>query len=368
MGRLQPHRVNLTKPAVITYYYTTVKSPYLKILLVVIIPTILILAGACYFPDNVGQSQPVGPSQPERPSQPEGPSDAGQVSVPAPEAEPVFTEEGFGVYNEIQPPYYGADPDKTVILYNNEAAVNPTWGELKDFLISDKTDENNYLPGLRVCAEFAAELHNNAERAGIRAGWVAIHFADDSVGHALNVFETTNAGLVFIDNTGGIPIIETSTISEDSFTSTNEESSCAITHDKKAYVQIGRQLGVIGLDVPASFDYESYIDYTNDWYMLESRMELVRMMVKSYETTMETYQRRGDEYETELDGRTVIEDPEEYQKLLKMQEELEQMYSEMEEERLQLNTEVSRINREIENLGNCWREPLGIVESVEIYW
>lgn len=88
--------------------------------------------------------------------------------------------------------------------------MNPTWQELKDFLISDKTDENDYLPGLRVCAEFAAELHNNAERAGIRAGWVAIHFVDDSVGHALNVFETTNAGLVFIDNTGGIPIIQIS--------------------------------------------------------------------------------------------------------------------------------------------------------------
>ncbi len=359
---LQPYRFNLTKSVVITYYYATVKAPYLKILLLVIIPTALLLSGACYYPDTAG------PSQLEGPPQPEGPSGAGQVPLPAHDAEPVITEEGFSVYNDIQPPYYGADPDKTVILYNNEAAVNPSWQELKDFLISDKTDENNYLPGLRVCAEFAAELHNNAERAGIRAGWVAIHFADDSVGHALNVFETTTAGLVFIDNTGGIPVIQTSSISEDSFTSTDEESSCAITHDKKAYVQIGRQMGVIGLDIPTSFEYKAYINYTNDWYMVESRMELVRMMVKGYETNLEVYNRQANEYETELDGRTVIEDPEEYQKLSKMHEELEQMYAELEEERLQLNTEVSYINREIENLGNCWREPLGIVESVEIYW
>ena len=128
------------------------KAPYLKILLAVIIPTALLLSGACYFPDNAG------------PSQPEGPSGPGRVPVPAHDAEPVFTEEGFSVYNQIQPPYYGADPAKSVILYNNEAAVNPTWQELKDFLIYDKTDENNYLPALRVRADCAAELHNKAVR------------------------------------------------------------------------------------------------------------------------------------------------------------------------------------------------------------
>ena len=50
----------------------------------------------------------------------------------------------------------------------------------------------------KVCADFAERLHNNAEKAGIRCGYVII----DSLNHALNVFETTDKGFVYIDDTG----------------------------------------------------------------------------------------------------------------------------------------------------------------------
>lgn len=117
-----------------------------------------------------------------------------------------------------------------IILINNEDARNPTYLELVDFLKTDKTDtypyqltlsaldfyygnaednidldkiadiiDGNSSPSApRICADFAERLHNEAEKAGIRCGYVDI----DSLNHALCVFETTNSGLVFIDDTG----------------------------------------------------------------------------------------------------------------------------------------------------------------------
>ena len=63
-----------------------------------------------------------------------------------------------------------------------------------------------------ICADFAERLHNNAEMAGIRCGYVSLDttgytdphnlgIAPDS-GHACNVFATTDRGLIYIDCTG----------------------------------------------------------------------------------------------------------------------------------------------------------------------
>ena len=56
-----------------------------------------------------------------------------------------------------------------------------------------------------MCGEFARDVHNNAEEAGIGAGWVAVllEHDDGSISyHALNVFKTIDSGLIFIDCTG----------------------------------------------------------------------------------------------------------------------------------------------------------------------
>jgi hypothetical protein len=99
----------------------------------------------------------------------------------------------------------GAD-DHYVVLRNNPAAHNPTWAELKAFLQADMTERHAYVPGKYTCGDFAETLHNNAEAAGIRAGLVAIelmpaNMADGVVNHSLNMFETTDRGLVYIDDT-----------------------------------------------------------------------------------------------------------------------------------------------------------------------
>lgn len=100
----------------------------------------------------------------------------------------------------------GAD-GHTITLKNNPSATNPTWDELKAFLLSDKTDLIEYDFDNFVCADFAEMLHNNAEQQGISAAYVTIQlgpceYYSTSSGHALNAFETTDKGLVYIDCTG----------------------------------------------------------------------------------------------------------------------------------------------------------------------
>ena len=101
---------------------------------------------------------------------------------------------GSVVSSGVQPPYQGAD------IVNYETASNPTWARLLDFLRNDRTDEKAYVPGVYMCGDFARDVHNNAERAGIRAAYVAIELV--GADHALNAFKTTDRGLVFIDCTG----------------------------------------------------------------------------------------------------------------------------------------------------------------------
>lgn len=83
------------------------------------------------------------------------------------------------------------------VNYNN--AANPTYAKVVAFIIADKTDQNLYTSKY-VYSDFAEDVHNNAERAGIKAAWVTIAFTNGA-GHACNAFQTSDKGLVFIDCT-----------------------------------------------------------------------------------------------------------------------------------------------------------------------
>jgi hypothetical protein len=108
-------------------------------------------------------------------------------------------------YGEIESgdvhPTVGPD-GQPITLVGNPAAVDPTFAQLESFLLADKTDQNTYVPGTYVCANYARDVYNNAEKAGIRAAFVGVEFTGNSEGHALNAFVTTDKGLVFIDCTG----------------------------------------------------------------------------------------------------------------------------------------------------------------------
>lgn len=91
------------------------------------------------------------------------------------------------------------------------ALCNPSWEELKAFLWEDKTDQLTYVVPAFVCHDFAKALQSNAKEAGWRCAYVSIGLSGGpdlrsygiplDAGHALNAFETTDRGLVYIDCT-----------------------------------------------------------------------------------------------------------------------------------------------------------------------
>lgn len=89
---------------------------------------------------------------------------------------------------------------KLISLVNYNNAANPTYAKVVAFIKADTTDQNLYTSKY-VCSDFAEDVHNNAERAGIKTAWVTIAFTSGA-GHACNAFQTSDKGLVFIDCTG----------------------------------------------------------------------------------------------------------------------------------------------------------------------
>ena len=217
---------------------------------------------------------------------------------------------------------YISGTDGLVILINNKNAKNPTYQELENFLNDDDTDSYTYRlspllasliygdphdkvdkkylleivngatspPPPNICADFAEMLHNNAEIAGIRVGYVC---TED---HAFNVFETTDKGLVYIDDTGEsiypIPLYTPGSVTF------GEVDNC----DKVAYVEIGKPFGLISLNVAHlyGFNYEGY----EKWLMKK-----------------ELFDNKSDEYDRILNGRLYVSEAE-YTELNRKMDEL----------------------------------------------
>lgn len=101
------------------------------------------------------------------------------------------------------PSYYLSDGDtyfvkedySTFVKIDNPRAKNPTLEELAVFLSSVEIEDAS----CGVCAE---ELHNKAERQGIRTALVFSRIGDSC--HVFNLFETTDQGSVYVDATSGL--------------------------------------------------------------------------------------------------------------------------------------------------------------------
>lgn len=123
-------------------------------------------------------------------------------SEPVEELEPIQSEQSEVIervtYNLL--PYAGEDGHQ-LRLVENVSAVDPTYAQLNAFLNIDQTNQMDYEIGSFTCGDFAEMLQNNAENAGINAGWVSVDFVGEDVGHACNVFNTTDHGIIFIDCT-----------------------------------------------------------------------------------------------------------------------------------------------------------------------
>ncbi len=89
-----------------------------------------------------------------------------------------------------------------VDLVNNPDAKDPTFAEVVEFIKADETDKKPYVPGRYMCDLFARDVHNNAEKAGLRAAWVSLELSNPDDLQFCVAFQTTDRGLVYIDCTG----------------------------------------------------------------------------------------------------------------------------------------------------------------------
>ena len=158
------------------------------------------------------------------------------------------------------------------------ALKNPSWAELKEFLELDDTDKLTYDKDSFDCTGFAITFRDHARANGIRCAFVEIDYAGGT-GHALNAFETTDKGLVYVDTT---------------------------EKDKIAYVKVNQSYGAIHLDGvkyeyiacsgapnefwapltskthPNPFSYDYYTDYI-------SRTTFHKQGVEAYNKAAEAY-------------------------------------------------------------------------------
>jgi hypothetical protein len=151
-------------------------------------------------------------------------------------------------------------------LYENALAKDPTWAQLRQFVMFDNTDEQPYIPDEFVCADFAAMLHNRAEMAGMKTAYVGIDFIEGPA-HALNAFNTADRGMVYIDCTGqGFQ----EATPGGSFDTQNSDAD----YDKAAYLGARLDYGLIPLDKATSFDYAFYEQWDQQWAEYEEKLDL----------------------------------------------------------------------------------------------
>lgn len=74
---------------------------------------------------------------------------------------------------------------------------NPTFQELKDFILRDPISRNKFVLNEYECRHFATEVNNNAEVEGLRCAFVLLCF--DRGQHAVIAFDTIDRGLVYIE-------------------------------------------------------------------------------------------------------------------------------------------------------------------------
>ncbi len=95
-------------------------------------------------------------------------------------------------------------------LLENPNAHDPTYDEMAAFLATDDTATKKYDMPNFTCADFAAELQNNAESQGLNCGYASMEFYGKEGGHAVDVFDTVDRGPVYVDATAGKALVSES--------------------------------------------------------------------------------------------------------------------------------------------------------------
>ena len=230
-----------------------------------------------------------------------------------------------------------------IILVDNPNAIDPSYAELVAFIEQDTTDGKDYLEHPRigyVCADFAEDVHNNAEAAGIRTASVSVDFEGDVIGHALNAFETIDQGLVYIDCTG-----QSSSDKLNFHLEETEEGFIFVDDnpdgwDAVAYVRVGEEYGLIPLARAEALYYNFYAEYKEKWLI--------------YKELLAAFNDSVARFNQEIKDQTYFEGSEELARMEEWQAELE--------ERSKLLDKLSG------ELGDVWFEPKGVVTEIWIHW
>jgi hypothetical protein len=228
--------------------------------------------------------------------------------------------------------------DQPIHLINNPAAEDVTFKEVLAFIRLDTTDLLEYVDrgnseGVRpfVCSDFAEAVHNNAEVAGIRAGYVSIDWAEGGIGHAIDMFETTDLGPVYFDCTGKSVF---SQVEE------NDSKIAVGSWDKVAYLEVGKIYGAIGLAYAESTYYTFFEQYGQKW--------------AEYKQLLAEYNAEVKLYNQEIEGKVFHRGTPEYQRIQVWEQEL--------------ITQENALDELTLEIGDSRFKPLGIVSNFEVHW
>ena len=267
-------------------------------------------------------------------------------------------ENGLSVCTGVNPPYATDNLGTEPKLVNNARAKDPTWQQLYEFLQTDTTDEKTYIENVYACGSFAETLHNNAESAGIKAAFIAVSFSDDSVAHALNAFNTTDHGLVYIDDTGRglqIPyIVQSRSADEVPWDHPCNDGGTDDGWDKVCFLNIGEDLGCIGLrPASAACDRNCYVQANESLNDYNHQMSTFAEDVEHYNTRVVSFN-------TAISGKTYYIGTSEERAISKIETELKNVDRD-------LNKRHDELCTIEESLVEVY-EPYGIVQKIEVYW
>lgn len=233
----------------------------------------------------------------------------------------------------------GLEEDINDILQGDESKLrDPTWAELERFVETDKTDTREYILSEFDCEGFTITLRDHAWRRGFRSGYVAIGLGENAAGHALNAFQTTDKGLVYVDNS---------------------------EQDTIGYIKIGEVYGTIALDGVRKTYINCDIAPDQFWKPITYSSYSGNLFDYGY---YENYARRDKFYGQSISA--YNEDVKDYNSAVTAFNHGGGTYSksELEARGNKLDTWAQNLDLLLEDLGSIRIEPLGAVESLEIYW
>ena len=87
-------------------------------------------------------------------------------------------------------------------ITNNRSAADPTFDQVLAFLQQDDTNALAISNKNASQSQSVVRLHDNAEKAGIRAGVVELKIPNETDVYSLNVFDTVDKGRIMVDPMG----------------------------------------------------------------------------------------------------------------------------------------------------------------------